>query len=570
MKSVLIDFGSSFIKYSFYDSETRENTEVFSLPFPKPAIDGNGLYEVDHNMIEQVLMSIIKEAEARNCTAAFLCVQMHGYLLKYRGEFSNYISWKDTRGRAYLEDVACKDLFENGTVIKKNLPRVSLKTYPSLAEKEFFTLGSYIAYLLTGNNITHITDACASGLFKIDACTFDTVFEGLSGPMAVDEIKPCGRYKNMAIYPPMGDHQVSFLGVNALKGELVLNLGTAAQLTFLTDDTVERIRGVEYRPYFIKGKRVATLSGFFSANEDALISAVKSHIGTFKNVKTIFISGGATEKYGCFASELQALGYKVEKCRKNAGNEGLKRIADCVFFRRGTMLSEIEFVNFPYIFKKAGLDFFIIDSEHGCFENKTVNALAMNARQCDVQAIVRIPNNGREMITKLADGGVFGFMLPMTNSKEDIEKVIEYAKYSPLGKRGISTTRAHTEYGVANVIEYMGQANKRMKIYVQIETREGVRNLEKILTVPGLEGIFIGPNDLSCDYGCMGENERIKALVSVITQKCVEKNKPCGIITTDKELIAHALLCGCSMVSYGSELNILKKGASEIRNEKYL
>jgi len=571
MKSLLLDFGSSFIKYSFYDNAARTNTDVFSLNFPKPVTDADGRYEVDHRMIDEVLWRIMKDAESNGCVAAFICVQMHGYLIKYEDKFSNYISWKDKRGHAYLNSIDRNDLFDNGTVLKANLPRVSLRTYPSLAGREFFTLGSYIAYLLTGNNVTHITDACASGLFNVDTCTSDNLFEGLAVPIAVREMKPCGRYKSIDIYPPMGDHQISFLGASALDGEAVLNLGTAAQLSALVDEDAEHFDGIEYRPYFVKKQRIATLSGICSTDTEALVSRIKSTVGAFGKIHRILISGGgAPDKYRFFANELQKLGYKVELCYKNVGNGGLKRIADSVYSLRGTMLSEIEFVNFPFILKKAEMDFFIIDNEHGSFENKTLMALAMNAKSIDVQAIVRLPNNDRAMITKLADGGVSAFLLPMTNRKEDIEKVVEYAKYSPSGKRGISTTRAHTGYGVADINEYMKQANKRMKIYAQIESRLGVENVEEILNVPEIEGVFIGPNDLSCDFDCMGNTKKIKELISVISVACVKHNKPCGIITTDKELIKHALMHGCSMVSYGSEINMLKKGAQEIKNEKYL
>lgn len=571
MKSLLLDVGSTLIKYSFYDNEAKTNTKVASIHFPKPIIETDSLYEVDRHKIDEALMRIMDEAEANGCGAAFISVQMHGYLLKYQDEFSNYISWKDTRGRTFSEAIGDKDRFEKGTAIKANLPYISLHTYASLTGREFFTLGSYIAYALTGNNVTHITDACASGLFHADTCAFDTVFEGLLGPKAVSEMKSCGRYKGIDVYPPMGDHQISFLGADVLHGEAVLNLGTAAQLSVLTDDAAERFHGIEYRPYFMKGQRVATLSGFYSADQDALISGIKNTVYRLKNVHKIWISGGgATEKYSFFASELQMLGYEVQQCCKNVGNDGLKRISDSVYCKRGTMLSEIEFVNFPYVLKKAKLDFFIIDNEHGCFENKTVNALAMNARQIGIQAIVRLPDNRRELITKLADGGVSGFLLPMTNCKSDIEKVVEYAKYFPQGKRGISTTRAHTEYGVADIKEYMKRANERMKIYAQIETEAGVENLEEILNVNELEGVFIGPNDLSCDFNCMGDTKKIKELISVIARACLMNDKPCGIITADKELITHALLCGCSMVSCGSELNMLKKGADEIKNETYL
>lgn len=571
MKILLLDFGSSFVKYSFYDNRAKKNTEIFSLEFPSPVIDAGSCYEVEHHRIDEVLWRVISEAESNGCVAAFICVQMHGYLMKYQDEFSNYISWKDKRGNAYLNSVEKKELFDKGTVLKGNLPRVSLCSYASLEDTEFFTLGSYISYILTGNNVTHITDACASGLFYVDTCASDNPFEGLALPTAVREIKPCGKYKNMDIYPPMGDHQISFLGARALEGEAVLNLGTAAQFSLLVDEDSERFDGIEYRPYFVKGHRIATLSGISGVDTETTVMRIKSVEKAFGKIQGILISGGgASDKYDYFANEFEKLGYKVEPRCYNVGNEGLRRIADSVYFCRGTMLSEAEFVNFPFILKKAGLDFFIIDNEHGSFENKTVTALAIHSKSVDVQAIVRLPNNERAMITKLADGGVNAFLLPMTNRKEDIEKVIEYAKYSPVGKRGISTTRVHTGYGVADIKEYMKQANKTMKVYAQIETRLGVENVEEILNVPGLEGIFIGPNDLSCDYNCIGDTEKIKGLISVICRACLKKDKPCGIITTDKALIKHALLSGCSMVSCGSEINMLIKGSKEIKNEKYL
>ena len=568
MKSLLLDVGSSYIKYSFYDNTSRKNTEVFSVPFPSPVVDDGIRFEVDCNKIKQALFAIMNEAKAEGCKAVFSCVQMHGYIIRERN-FSNYISWKDKRGAKYLDKEKVEDLFDNGTAKKVNLPRISLREILSFREKEFFTLGSYIAYLLTGKNITHITDACASGLYKVNMKE-DNPFDGLMLPSVVGEISPCGKYENMDIYPPTGDHQISYLGSGATEGDAVLNLGTAAQLSILESEDCERLCSIEYRPYFEKGKRVATLSGLVTAESEKLLSRIKSTIDSFMNVKRILISGGGKSKYAFFEKELISMGYEVEICQKNVGNEGLKKLADSVYSLRGTMLSEVEFVNYPFVIKKAGLDFFIIDNEHGSFENKTINALALNSRLADIQAIVRLPNNDRAMITKLADGGVNGFLLPMTNSKEDIEKVVEYAKYFPAGKRGISTTRAHTGYGVSNIKEYMKDANNNMKIYAQIETMLGVSNVEEILKVSEVEGVFIGPNDLSCDYNCIGEVEKIKELISTITKTCVKYDKPCGIITTNKDMIAHALLCGCTLICYGSELNMIKKGAQEIKNEKFV
>ena len=111
----------------------------------------------------------------------------------------------------------------------------------------------------------------------------------------------------------------------------------------------------------------------------------------------------------------------------------------------------------------------------------------------------------------------------------------------------------------------MPLANERIKVYAQIETVSGVENIEEILSTRGVDGVFIGPNDLSCDIGCIGDNAPILAAIEKIAVAAKKANKPFGIITTTKVLIDKALECGASMISYGSELNMLKNECNKIK-----
>ncbi len=235
--------------------------------------------------------------------------------------------------------------------------------------------------------------------------------------------------------------------------------------------------------------------------------------------------------------------------------------------KAGTMLSEIGFTNFPIILKNNGMDFFIIDCEHGAFDQTILASLIVKAKLVGMQAIIRIGDNRREMITKLADMGATGFLLPMTNCAEDIAKVVEYGKYSPIGKRGISTTRAHTFYNPPKLEDYKKQANEDMKIYAQIETAQGVQNIASILGVEGVDGVFIGPNDLSDDLACIGNNEPVKACIKTVSEAAENTKKQWGIITANKELLDFSTACGVNMISCGSELNMLIDGCKKIRNE---
>lgn len=229
----------------------------------------------------------------------------------------------------------------------------------------------------------------------------------------------------------------------------------------------------------------------------------------------------------------------------------------------GVMISEIPFSNFPVLFKSGGLDFLILDCEHGGFNFTDVSKILMTAKLCGMLAIVRIPDNGRRDIIKFMDMGAGGLLLPMTNRAEDIGRVVEYAKYAPLGKRGISTMRAHTMYAPSSLTEYMVRANSETKIFAQIETAEGVRNLEEICSVPGVAGCLVGPNDLSCDYGCLTDqqSEKIADVIRKVAESAQGKGKQSGIITSNEYYLRTAKEAKMDYFCVGSELSMLKQGA---------
>ena len=253
------------------------------------------------------------------------------------------------------------------------------------------------------------------------------------------------------------------------------------------------------------------------------------------------------------------------KLKKDISTEGMKKISNMCNRKIGTMLSEVCFPNFPIILKNENLDFLIVDNEHGAFDYTFFSAIVMNARLVGLPLIVRLPDNNRRDITKLVDMGVSGFLLPMTNTADDIKKVVDFAKYAPVGKRGISTNRAHTLYNPPPIDEYMECANKVVKVYAQIETKAGVQNIEEILSVNGVDGVFVGPNDLSCDMNCIGDNEPIKTILRTVSATAEKQNKTWGIITTSRDLINCCLENNVDFISYGSEINMLKDSCKAIK-----
>ena len=159
--------------------------------------------------------------------------------------------------------------------------------------------------------------------------------------------------------------------------------------------------------------------------------------------------------------------------------------------------------------------------------------------------------------------------MPMTNCAEDIRQVVKYAKYAPVGQRGISTNRAHTLYNPPPIDQYMVEANERVKVYAQIETVAGVENIDEILEVEGVAGVFVGPNDLSCDMGCIGDNAPVKEAIDKVAEAAADHGKMWGIITASKDLIDHSLSRGVDMISYGSEINMMKDYCRSIKKKIY-
>ena len=226
----------------------------------------------------------------------------------------------------------------------------------------------------------------------------------------------------------------------------------------------------------------------------------------------------------------------------------------------GTMLSELYSPNAARIMASAGADFMIIDCEHGPYGYGEVAAMTACAKAMDFMVIVRVPKIDREPILKYLDMGAAGILVPMIRTDEEAKKVVEFARYKPLGNRGISTTRAHNSYDSAHIRPYMEQVNESVKILIQIETKESVENLEKIGKVKGISGLMIGPNDLSSDFGDFGNyhTDQMREAIERTAWVASENGLFSGIISSNQKLLDRAVQKGMEWISWGSELSMIR------------
>lgn len=152
----------------------------------------------------------------------------------------------------------------------------------------------------------------------------------------------------------------------------------------------------------------------------------------------------------------------------------------------------------------AGFDFVILDTEHGPLDILTAENLCRVAQGTGITPIVRIRENDPAQILRALDIGAGGVQVPQICTKEDAEAVVHAAKYAPLGMRGVSPYTRAARYFVdgARIFERL---NAESMVLIHLEGVEGLENLEEIISVPGLDVIFLGPYDLSQSLGIPGQ-----------------------------------------------------------------
>ena len=171
----------------------------------------------------------------------------------------------------------------------------------------------------------------------------------------------------------------------------------------------------------------------------------------------------------------------------------------------GTMVTTFTAPDIAKILQVCGFDFFIVDCEHGAFTTREVANIIAVARGIGMPALVRIPEMRREHALQFMEMGASGLLLPNTETAEQAQMLVDCTKYAPLGHRGVSLSRPHTDFKKVSGSTYMPQANDETILMCQIESRKGVENVEQIIAVEGIDVAFIGPNDMSQDYGILGQ-----------------------------------------------------------------
>ena len=207
------------------------------------------------------------------------------------------------------------------------------------------------------------------------------------------------------------------------------------------------------------------------------------------------------------------------------------------------------------IMAQAGFDWLFIDMEHGPFEVLMAQRMMMAAGDCP--CLVRVPGHSEVHIKKALDAGAAGLIIPQVSSAEQAEKVIGFAKYPPLGNRGVGGGRAQG-YG-SNLATYVEEANEQLLMVLQVEHIDGVNHIDEILEVDGIDVIFIGPYDLSASLGLTGQVGHPKVLEAIarVEAKCKAKGMPMGYFDVSPEGVLPYREKGYQLLTCGVDTGFL-------------
>ncbi|AXI00143.1 2,4-dihydroxyhept-2-ene-1,7-dioic acid aldolase [Sporosarcina sp. PTS2304] len=183
------------------------------------------------------------------------------------------------------------------------------------------------------------------------------------------------------------------------------------------------------------------------------------------------------------------------------------------------------------IIAKAGFDWAMIDMEHGPGDIMTLINQCQALNAYDVEPLVRAPWNDKVIIKKILDAGVTGILVPYVGTAEEAKEVVAAAMYPPTGVRGIAPSPRAGGFGM-NDLNYLQHANDEMLVLVAIETPEGVENVEEILAVEGVDGIFVGPMDLATSMGhfCNPANEEVQQAIAKVEKAVAKTDKFIGTV----------------------------------------
>jgi 4-hydroxy-2-oxoheptanedioate aldolase len=213
----------------------------------------------------------------------------------------------------------------------------------------------------------------------------------------------------------------------------------------------------------------------------------------------------------------------------------------------------------------AGFDWLLIDGEHAPNDLRTILSQLQAIAPYASHPIVRPATGDAVLIKQILDLGAQTLLIPMVETAEQARALVAATRYPPHGIRGIGSMLARASRWDA-FPNYLNEADQQICLLIQVETKKGLENLDAIVNVDGIDGVFIGPADLSASLGYRGNPNHpdVQQVIEDAIRVIVSANKAAGILSSDEALANRYLKLGCSFVAVGADTSLLARAARSL------
>jgi 4-hydroxy-2-oxoheptanedioate aldolase len=212
----------------------------------------------------------------------------------------------------------------------------------------------------------------------------------------------------------------------------------------------------------------------------------------------------------------------------------------------------------------SGFDWLLLDTEHSPNEVPDVLSQLQAVQAGCASPIVRPAWNDIVLIKRFLDIGAQSLLIPFVQTAEEARRAVEATRYPPGGIRGITGSGRASRYG--RVTNYLKNATQEICLLVQVETKSALDRIEEIASVDGIDGIFIGPNDLAASFGHIGNwaHPEVQSALEDAVRRLKKIGKPAGILTPNEEEAKRFIQWGYTFVAVGADLGLLARGADAL------
>ncbi|MDB5805837.1 MAG: hpch/hpai aldolase [Betaproteobacteria bacterium] len=238
----------------------------------------------------------------------------------------------------------------------------------------------------------------------------------------------------------------------------------------------------------------------------------------------------------------------------------------------GAMIFELFSSGLPQICKNAGAEFILYDMEHTGLGFETLKTQFALCRGLGIVPMVRVPRGEYHFIARALDVGALGVMVPMVGTAEEAAHIVSCTRYPPLGRRGAAFGFAHDDYQGGDVAAKITALHARTMVIPQIETDEGLRNVEAIAAVDGVDALWVGHFDLTNFMGIPGQFQHPDYLAGIthVVNACEANGKTAAFLATDDAWARDYAAKGFRLMAYGIDQamlqNALQSGLNVLKN----